>query len=140
MSDLIHAYQGRTRDYTVTISFSSGTLAADDVVRVKIGTRGSSPVLEIGSDEDSANGSSVTFSTGSTSCTVRIAQGDTEDLTGNIAYDMEIDVVDGAETSPADAIKFVESGVLFLHKTMGGEVGVDRSSSSSASSSNSSSS
>jgi len=136
MSFHIHAWKNRTRDFDVQLYESDGTteviLAADDVVRFKVGRGSGTPSLDLNSFEIESGGSKVTFTPGTNDVCVRIGN-DTSGITpGN--YDAEISVVDNSETAPADAIKHVEYGVFSLHKTQGGEVGEETSSSSSSSS------
>jgi len=124
------AYAGRTLDLTVTIKTDSGgylQLAADDVVRVKIGRVGA-VALDLDSVAATANGSVVTVdevgdgSATHATVTVRLAQGDLTGLRGT--YSMEILVVDNSETAPADAVKAAEIGVLHIIPTQDGDVGL----------------
>lgn len=134
MSFNIRIYHNRTRDYTVTLYEADGTtelsLAVNDVVRFKIGGDGATPKLDLGSDGPTPAGSKITFTPSTGDCTVRLAQGDVNTLTPGSAYDCEILVIDNSETAPADAAKHAEYGVLFVHPTMGGDLGEEESSSS----------
>ena len=130
MSFLAKAYAGRTLDLTVTIKTDSGgylQLAADDVVRVKVGRAGAA-AIDLDSVAATANGSVVTVdevgdgSATHASVTVRLAQGDLSGMQG--AYSMEVLVVDNSETAPADAIKAAEIGVLNVLPTQDGDVGL----------------
>ena len=142
MSFEIRTHQRRTRDFTVTLYEADGTteltLAANDVVRFKIGSDGAVPLLDLSSIEASGNGSSLTFTAGTGNCVVRLAGGDVANLKG--AYDCEILVVDNSETAPPDAAKHAEYGVLFVHPTMQGDLTEDESSSSQSNSESSESS
>lgn len=133
MSFNIRIYRNRTRDYTVTLYEADGTtelsLAASDVVRMKIGSDGATPLLDLDSIDATPAGSKVTFTPSTGDCTVRLAQGDVNGLSPG-AYDCEILVIDNSETAPADAAKHAEYGVLFVHPTMGGDLGEEESSSS----------
>jgi hypothetical protein len=130
MSFKVKAYANRTVDFTVTLKTNSGDylqLQSGDVVRVKVGRVGTVE-LDLDSAAASANGSSVTVdqlgdgSATHASVTVRLAQGDTNGMRG--AYDCEVLVVDDSETSPADAIKAAEIGVIHvLGPLQDGDVG-----------------
>jgi hypothetical protein len=132
-----HVHRNRTRDFTVPIYESDGStavaLAADDVVRIKIGTNLETPLLDLSSIEPTDNGSSITFTPAGNTATVRLAQGDLlaicQAAPGEMAFDAEVDVVDNSETAPANAIKHAEYGVVFIHPTQGGETGDEESSS-----------
>lgn len=122
----ITAYRNRTADYAGTVKDAAGAavvLAADDVLRLKVYRRnGATPHLDIDSTV-TANGSVISIvSAAAGTYVARIAQGDTVNLVPGI-YDCELNVVDNSESAPADAIKHVESGVLYLLSTGGGDVG-----------------
>jgi hypothetical protein len=122
-----NVYAGRTRDYSISLYENDGTtvlqLAAGDVVRVKIGRGNDVPDLDLDSAAASPNGSSVTVDNLTTvpQVTLRLAQGDTDDLLGT--YDVDVSVVDDSETTPADAIKHAEQGCLYVLPTQAGDVG-----------------
>jgi len=127
----IVAEAGRTVDFTVTLKTASGgylQLQASDVVRCKIGRGASTPDLDLDSVAATADGSVVTVeelgdgSATHASATVRLAQGDTDDLFG--PYEAEVTVVDSSETDPADAIKTCEQGCVHFMRTMNGDVGL----------------
>lgn len=132
MSFGAYVRKGRTADFTVNLYEDDGStsisLAADDHVRVKIFRRdGATPDLDLDSVAATANGSSVTIDARGTdpvaSVTVRLAQDDTSGL--NLGpYSYEVSVVDNSESSPADAIKHAETGVLNVLPAGGGDVGV----------------
>lgn len=133
----LSAYRGRTRDFAATLKEYGCSvelnLAAQDVVRLKIFSGdGATPDLEFSSAEPTANGSKVTFTPATGDIVIRVAQGDTEDMSpGN--YDCEISVVDDSETDPPDAIKVALIGVFTLLPSGGGPVDKEESSSSSSS-------
>ena len=98
------------------------TLAATDIVRVKVGQAGDTPLLDIDSVGPTANGSVVTIDTLSpASVTLRLAQGDTASLNG--LYDIEVNVVDDSETDPDNAIKAAEYGALSVLYSQAGDIG-----------------
>ena len=130
MSFEIKAYANRTVDFTVTLKTNSGgylQLQASDVVRVKVGRVGTVE-LDLDSAAASANGSSVTVdevgdgSATHASVTVRLAQGDLDGMQGT--YDISVSVCDDSETSPVNAIKCAEVGVLSVIPTMNGDIGL----------------
>ncbi len=130
MSFEVKGHAARTTDFSVSIKTSSGgyiQLANDDVVRVKLGRSGT-VALDLDSVAATANGSRVTIdetgdgSATHNSSTVRLAQGDTEDLAG--AYDCEVLLVDNSETAPADAIKAAEYGIVHIIRSLDGDVGL----------------
>jgi hypothetical protein len=144
MSFHLHAYLGRTRDFTGTLYEADGTtelaLAQDDVVRIKIGTNGDTPDLDLSNINETDNGSVVSgITAGQGDYTLRLAQGDLTAI-GLGDFDVEINVVDESETAPPNAIKHAEYGVLTVHPTMGGSVAGEESSSSQGSSASSASS
>ena len=132
----LRARLGRTADYAIELFESDGTtdfpIQLTDNIRIKIGRGSDEPVLDLDSADPTPNGSAVAFSVGTNDVTLRLAQLDTAGLEPG-AYDLEIAVVDASETAPADAIKHVQDGVLFLHPAMGGSVGPEESSGSSSS-------
>ena len=132
MSFEAFAEKNRTLDLTVTLTENDGTtsvtLAADDVVRFKMGRRpGALPDLDIDSAGATANGSKVTIDergpSPAASVTIRLAQGDTVNLVPTV-YDAEVTVVDNSETAPVDAIKHAEFGTVHLEETLGGSIGL----------------
>lgn len=144
---LIHVYNRSTRDYEFTIYEPDGTteitLADTDVVRVKIGSNGETPGLDLSSIAATNAGSVVDFTAGTGDCTLRIGQDDLATLLGDLesgAFDMEVLVGDDSESAPPNATKHAESGVLFVHPSQRGQFGVEESSSSGESSQSSASS
>jgi hypothetical protein len=135
MSFLIHAYKGRAREWDFTLYEADGTtelsLAADDVVRVKIGGNGAAPTLDLSSiDPDQ-----VTFTELTGDCCLMLTESQFDDLVAG-AYDMEVLVFDESE----DKLKHAEYGVFFVHPSMLGETSGEVSSSSGGSSASSASS
>ena len=124
MSFALTVYKNRTMDFSGTVKDADGTavtLAADDVLRFKIGKRGTTS-LEI-DNVATANGSVISIDTpASGTYDLRIAQGDTEDLVSG-AYEAELAVVDVSDTAPDDPIKHVEHGSVVLVGTLDGETG-----------------
>ncbi len=121
----VHAYAGRTRDFTVPIFEADGTtsiaLVSGDVVRCKVGRGTATPDLDIDSVAALAGGSFVTIDVlDPASVTVRLAQADTLSLSG--IYDVEVSVVDDSETAPADAIKAAEKGSIGFSPAPAGDI------------------
>lgn len=117
--------QNFTSDFTVSLYQPDGSTAADlvtgDTVRVKIGRgNGATPALSLTSDQATANGSSVTFSSGTDVASVRIAQADTASIWPG-AYDMEVSVVDNADTkvNGASPVKYVDTGTIHVMPSSG---------------------
>lgn len=129
MSFEVTLHKNRTSDKTVSIFEADGTtavvLAADDVVRFKMYRRDQdTPVLDIDSAADSANGSGITLDQlDPAQVTLRVAQGDTANLDPGV-YNAEISVVDNSEVTPTDAIKQAESGIVSLLSSGGGDIGL----------------
>jgi len=121
--------RNRTADKKVRIFEADGTtpvvLAAEDVVRFKLYRRDQSdPVIDVDSAADTPNGSGIQVDQlDPAEVTLRLAQGDTAPLDPGV-YDAEICVVDASETNPPQAIKAVESGVVYLLPSAGGDVGL----------------
>lgn len=117
--------QNFTSDFTVNLYQPDGSTQADlvtgDTVRVKIGRgNGATPALSLTSDADTANGSSVTFTSGTDAAQVRIAQVDTAGIWPG-AYDMEVSVVDNADTkvNGASPVKYVDTGTIHVMPSSG---------------------
>lgn len=132
MSFAFTLHKGRTSDHTILLYESDGstsiTLAADDEVRVKVWRRDqATPDLDIDSAANSSNGSGITIDELGTSptaqVTLRISEGDTSSLSPGV-YDAEVSVADASESNPANALKHVEMGVVYLLATGGGDSGV----------------
>lgn len=133
MSFLITARNRRDPIWDFTVFESNGTtevsLATDDVVRVKIGTLGETPLLDL-----SSIGDEVTFTAATGDCVLELSRSQVASL-GAGAWDVEVCVFDESE----DKLRHAESGVLFVFESMLGEVGGEDSSSSQGSSESSSS-
>lgn len=126
MSFMLRAEAGRTKDYTVTIKSPSGgyvALESTDVVRVKIGRVGA-----IALDLDgtaTAQGSVVTVtelgdgSSVHAAASIRLAQGDTEGMSG--IYAAEVLVVDDSD---GDLVKAVDYGCIGFEPSQDGDVGL----------------
>lgn len=127
----IHVTRGGTLDWTFELHESDGTtvvnLALTDVVRVKI-YRGDQATPDLDLDQAvNANGSVVTVDdrgdeSTAASCTLRLAQGDTLNLS-HVCYDVEVGIVDDSETAPADAYKPVQQAVLHVLSGPAGDKG-----------------
>lgn len=89
-------------------------VASNDVVRVKIGAPGRTPLLEVESDAATANGSTTTADNPTT---LSLESSDVAFQAG--VYDIEVSIWDTSESR----IKKVERGVLCLRESMAGEVG-----------------
>jgi hypothetical protein len=132
MSFLITAKDSRAREWDFTIYEDDGTtevvLQADDVVRVKIGTNGEAPTLDLSSiDPDE-----ITFTAGTGDCVLYLTESQVSQL-GPGAWDCEVNVYDESENK----LKHAETGVFFVHRSQLGAVGGEESSNSAESSSSS---
>ena len=119
MTLFLQAYQRRTCQLNVTVNGADGTpeiFAAGDVFRVKIGSAGQSPVLDLDSVTPTDSGSSLTAANPSR---LYLHQDDLVFPPG--AYDMEVSIVDDSD---GDTIKHAEKGVFVLHPTELGDVGL----------------
>jgi len=93
----------------------------NDVVRVKVGRIGQTPLLDLDSAAPSANGSTISKDTPSAGYNrVEIVQKDMETLSVGI-YSFEVALVDNAD---AQAIKHVEHQILCVQGTQTGDVGI----------------
>lgn len=90
------------------------TIAADDVVRFKVGRGNEIPLLDIGSDEATAAGSTLTAEN---PAALEMVAGDLSFPAG--IYDCEVSVWDKSQTQ----LKKAERGVFALRESMGGNVG-----------------
>ena len=111
------ADRSRFNQWSITIGEADGddaTIAANDVVRVKIGRAGDTPLLEVESDAATANGSQTT------AANPTVLSIEAEDLAFAAGvYDVEVSIWDTSE----ERIKKAERGVFVLRDSMGGEVG-----------------
>lgn len=134
MSFHITARNRRDREWDITIFEDDGTteivLAADDVVRIKIGADEQSPTLDLSSIDPEQ----VTFTAGTGDCVLMLTAAQVASL-GPGSFDCEIDVWDESE----DKFKHCGYGVFTVHPTQLGETGGETSSSSQGSSESSSS-
>lgn len=121
MSFEIHLYSGRAASFATAIYESNGTteisLAANDVVRFKIGTNAAAPAVELESTDTLAGGSTLTFTTSTGDCVITLKPADFSALTAGV-YDAELGVYDTSET----AMKHAEYGVVHVHPTQLGDV------------------
>lgn len=122
--------RNRTTDISITLYESNGstsiTLAASDEVRFKMYRRDAdTPDLDLDSAADSGNDSGIDIDnlgpSPAASVTVRFAQADLTGLNPGV-YKAEVTVVDDSETAPVNAIKHVESGVIYLQEAPGGDI------------------
>ena len=124
--DAITARKNRTQDFTVTLFEADGetavVLAATDEVRFKAYKRdGDTPILDIDSIAALSGGSVLTIDTlNPASVTLRIAQGDIDDVTLG-TYRFDIGVVDDSDS---DLLKHAESGILRILESGGGDIGL----------------
>lgn len=90
------------------------TVASNDVVRFKVGRSNETPLVDIGSNAATANGSTAT------AANPTVVSLEAADLTFPAGiYDCEVSIYDTSET----AIKKAERGVFVLRESMGGTVG-----------------
>lgn len=113
----IEIYRRRRCIFTFTITDVNDdlvTLQAGDVVRVKIGRAGATPVLDLESTGPTANGSTVTFANPST---VTLDADDVTLLAPGI-WDMEGALYQSAQGETLHAIE----GTLTVYDTMLGDI------------------
>lgn len=111
--------KNRWSRYTITILQSDGTnyvYEANDVIRVKIGREGSTPLLDLSSKAASANGSTVAAAN---PCAVSIYPDDIALLDAGV-YEMEAIVVDDTDDQP----KHVNSFPVVVIDTQTGNTGL----------------
>lgn len=122
MSFELVAAAGRTIDFDIQLFETDGTtevtVASTDVVRVKIGRRGT-VTLDLDSAAASSNGSTVTISAGTNDVTLRLDQDDSSSLSG--PYDVEVNLVDDSDS---DKIKHFEFGTLSILGSQDGGTGL----------------
>lgn len=112
-----NVYRRRSSTLTLTMRQYDGSLvvlSAGDVVRVKIGVAGKAPLLDMGSDAATANGSHLTAA----NPTTVVLNEDDLDLTPGI-YDLELAAYDASQTQ----FKHADKGVICVHDTQLGETG-----------------
>jgi len=113
---------GRTCDRAFTITDAAGdnvVIASGDVVRIKIGRNGETPIIDLDSNSPTVNGSSCTAANPST---VRLHQDDLNrtDFKPGI-YTIEVLVIDDSDS---DIAKHAGNHVLVLEDTQQGSVAV----------------
>lgn len=106
----------RFNQWSITIGEADGddaTVAANDIVRAKIGRIGDTPLLEVESDEETDNGSTITAA----NPTTLSIEGADLDFPAGI-YEVEISIWDTSE----ERIKKAERGIFQLRESMLGDV------------------
>lgn len=112
--------KGRDCTFTVTIYETSGdeyTYASGDVIRVKIGRSGQTPILDLSSKAATANGSNITQDN---PCTVVLRAADTE-LLPVMVLELEVVVVDDSDK---DKVLHADDHIINVLDRQGGEVSV----------------
>ena len=115
MALYLTADRGRFNEWEITIGDAAGgnaVIAANDIVYAKIGRTGDELLFEVGSDADTANGSSITAENPTT---LGIAEDDIDFPSG--IYDIEVCIMDTSE----QRMKKAERGVFVLRDSMGTE-------------------
>lgn len=130
----IQAYRGRTSYHDISITDDEGNLvipADDDVVRLKIGAQGSTPLFEVGSDEESDNGSwlhNEADETEGRTTQLRFDGADVATLKAGL-YDCEAGIVDaddeGGDDGLTPAFKHAEMGIISIIETQTGDTGLE---------------
>jgi hypothetical protein len=129
----IVAYQNRTIDFSAELFEADGVtgvvLQDADTVRFKLSYGTGAPLLELSTDGPNTNDSSVTVNDlggnpegAPAKVTIRMAQVDLKTVVWPGTFDAEISVVDATETSPFDAIKSVQLGIVHVLRTPGGTI------------------
>lgn len=134
MSYLLKTAVNRTRNYSGTGYEDDATtelaLAAQDVLHIKIGTAGDSPLIDFSSADPSSGASTCSFTAGSGDYTFKLHQTDMAALGAGI-FDIEISVWDASEGE----ILQIEQGCLHVAPAMSGQADGEESSSSASSTS-----
>ena len=107
----------RFNQWTITIGEADGddaSVAANDIVRAKIGRLGDTPLLEVESDAATANGSTITAANPTT---LSIKKADMDIHAG--IYEIEVSIYDTSEGQ----IKKAERGIFQVRDSMLGEAG-----------------
>lgn len=123
--------QDRTVSETITLYQEDGStgiaLAADDVVRFKMGRRtGSTPTLDLDTIAATANGSKCDVSSYDSPAmvTVTLAQDDLTSMMPGI-YDAQVVVVDNSVVSPfVDPAYVASNGIVSVLPGLGGDKGL----------------
>lgn len=109
---IVSTYRRRTSAHQITITDGGGNnvvIRAGDAIRVKIGKTGRTPILDLTSDSNTPNGSSVSLANPST---LRLDQDDMTFEAG--VYSIEVAVVD---SNDSNVIKHAETGSFVLIDT-----------------------
>jgi hypothetical protein len=121
---LILAHKKRKLIRDITIKDADGATVnpgANDTVRIKIGRVNATPLLDISSASDTANGSKVTKNSPSTGKNrLEIDQRDMDTLNPGV-YTLEVSLVDNAD---AQAIKHVDRQIIVVQAVPLGTVAV----------------
>lgn len=115
--------KGRTKSYDLELFEEDGTtevtVVTGDNLRIKIFRDDEdTPELDIESDNDTANGSGITFTNGSNDAILRIDQADSLGLSLG-TYSMEVTLVDDSDL---DKAKAGEPGILHVLPAAGGAI------------------
>lgn len=116
MALYLTADRDRYNEWSIIIGDTAGgdaVIAANDIVYARIGRTGDELLFQVGSDADTAEGSSITSANPTT---LKIAAEDIEFKAG--IYDIEICIMDTSEGK----MKKAERGVFVLRDSMGSEV------------------
>jgi len=121
---LIQSHKNRKKIIDLTILDADDAAivpGSNDVVRVKIGRRGKTPILDIDSVAATANASTVTKNSPSSGKNrLEITRADMDLFQPGI-YTLELAFVDNADSQE---IKHVDHQVFAVQKTMTGDVGI----------------
>lgn len=114
---LINAFAGRTLVKSLSLNDKDGnaiTLSSQDVIRLKIGRDGMTPVVDLSTKAATANGSSLTWANPTV---LMLKQGDLTFAAG--VYDLEVLLIDYSQNA---AVKLAAKGIFTLHDAQLGEV------------------
>jgi len=117
---IVSVRQGRDCTFTVTIYDTDGdqyTYASGDVIRIKIGRSGQTPILDLSSKVASGNGSSVSAAN---PCTLVLRAADVA-LLPNMLLEMEVLVVDDSDQ---DKVLHAQDHIVNVLERQSGEVSV----------------
>ncbi len=117
---LLTVYRNRWHCFDLTVTDADGAnvvFVAGDVIRVKMGRSGVTPILDMDSAAASANGSTLAAANPSR---FNIVPGDTALFTAG-SYDIEVSIVDDSDN---DNIKHAITGVFVVHESQLGDVGL----------------
>lgn len=119
-SILITLFRNRVTRETLTLTDADGAaieFEENDVMRLKIGRAGKTPLLDLDSKAASAGGSSMTEANPST---VVFSATDTGSLKPG-TYAAEVSIVDNSDSG---RIKHADTGICVVLETQGGDVGL----------------